>query len=154
MSKEPAAPQISTAAARRRVAVERARRWHDQRRAERRPERREIDRAIAEAVCFVVNIETYSSRNAAPISVDLRSVVDVAKLVLREQGYAESGLRQLIVNRLQRRQEHDDRTRFVNRHGVDDPKTVGQPRRGGDAWTEKDAFLINRVVRRVSSPNT
>jgi len=146
MTQPTAAPPISDKAAKRRKQLAWTQQWHDKRRAARRPEPRDIDRCIAEAVAFVA----YDAAGMLRLEIDLRSVVDVTKLLLRERGYAGDGLRELIVKRMQPRPAHRDRTQFVNREGVSDSVLVGQPRRGGEPWTEADVRLITRVVRKLS----
>ena len=150
MIQSTAAPQISDKAAKRRRQLAWTQRWHDARRAARRPEPRDIDRCVAEAVAFLA----YDAAGELRLAIDLRSVVDVTKLLLRERGYAGEGLRELIVKRIQPRAAHRDCTQFVNRDGVSDPLLVGRPRRGGEPWSDSDVHLINRVVRKLSSKAT
>jgi|APFEC2959095171_1045051.scaffolds.fasta_scaffold02053_4 hypothetical protein len=148
MNTTPSPLALGTKAAARRRNVELCRSWHDRRRAEGKPEPRDVDSAIVAAAAFVLAVPT-----AAQVAIDVRAMVDVATLFLREKGYTHASVREVVVDRLRPRAEHRDTTRLPNTIGVLNPKALHPPRRPGAEWTERDHEILDRVLIKLRSPN-
>lgn len=107
-----------------------------------------MDSAIVAAVAFVLSVPA-----TAQVFIEVRAIVDVATLLLREKGYTHASVREAVVDRLRPRVEHKDPTRLPNTSGVRDPKALHPPRRPGAKWTERDYEVLNRVLAKLRSPN-
>lgn len=135
---------------RRRKAVARSRTWHDQRRAEGRPEPRNAHAAIAKAAAFVLAVPT----TTVP-AIDVLALIETATLVLQNQGYARIPSRNLVISILKPQDEHRDPFVIPNTSGFVDERLVRQPAGRKRQWTRDDFAKLRTLVERLraASPN-
>jgi hypothetical protein len=130
--------------ARRRRAREITEAWREKAAVDGRPQARDADGAIAEAIAFL----TVSS--GEPV-IYLADIVEAATMCLQREGFDRLLSKRVITSRLKPRPEHDLAGVIPSLGGVDDLARVHPPR-NNRSWTAKDVDRLNELVGHT--PNT
>lgn len=130
--------------ARRKRSREIAEAWRERAAAVGRPQARDADGAIAEAIAFL------TVSNGEPV-VHLASIVEAATLCLQRDGFDRLLSKKVVASRLRPRAEHTQANAIPGLAGVDNLSMV-RPPRGDRIWTARDAEKLNELVGRT--PNT
>lgn len=122
------------------TAAERTAEWRAASRETGRPETKAADRAMVEALAYLVSL-----KRTSPVTIDIRELVRVSTITLVREGYKREFSKALVVDRLRPRARHDDRTALPSRvpHHTE---ALIHPPVGAKEWEQRDIDYIRRLA--------